>query len=78
MTVTKEQIVAALQTIQVVADLIRLKGSIPSGHLYAELCGVVSLDLYQSVITRLKGAGLVRESGHLLTWIGPPAEVVTA
>lgn len=71
MTVTKEQITAAVQTIKVVADIIRLKGSIPSGHMYAELMGHLSLEMYNSVIARLKGAGLVKESGHLLIWTGP-------
>ncbi|HEY6340187.1 MAG TPA: hypothetical protein VIY49_01735 [Bryobacteraceae bacterium] len=54
-----------------VAEAIRTAGSLPSGELYAILCGRVDLAGYQALIKTLKNAGLVREENHLLTWTGP-------
>lgn len=56
-----------------IAEAIRKLGTVPSGHLYASLMGHLSLDQYQQIIGRLKRAGLVSESYHELTWIGPAA-----
>lgn len=70
MNATKEQISAAFQTIAAVAEAIRELKEVPSGHLYAQLMGSLSLDTYQAIIGRLTGAGLVLEENHLLTWIG--------
>lgn len=39
---------------------------IPSGHLYAMLCGKMSLELYQSIIDVLTEAGRITNKGHLL------------
>lgn len=65
------QHVAALALIRIVADAIRNLGEVPSGHLYARMMGHMSLATYTSIITNLKRAKLVKESAHLLTWIGP-------
>jgi hypothetical protein len=63
---------AALQAAHAVAELIQTVGEIPSGELYARLCGKMDLSTYQSLIGVLKGSGLVRENGmHLLIWAGP-------
>ena len=70
-TPTKQQIKAALEITLAVADAIRDLGAVPSGHLYAQLMGTMSLENFQAVIRTLKGAGLVREGAHMLTWIGP-------
>ena len=43
-------------------------GSIPSGHLYAAICGKIDLNGYKSAIETLKRAGVIREQGHLLIW----------
>jgi hypothetical protein len=50
---------------------IRDLGSVPSGHLYAQLMGILTLDQYNAIIDALKSAKMVSESGYLLTWIGP-------
>ncbi len=69
--ITKEQVVAALQTIKVVADTIRELGEVPSGVLYSQVMQHVSLQSYQSIIERLKGAKLIREKHNKLIWVGP-------
>ena len=71
MKVTKKEVKAVLDTIAAVASAIRTLGSVPSGHLYALLCGTLSLESYQRIIDQLKKSGLVKEENHLLTWIGP-------
>lgn len=42
----------------------------PSGVLYAGLLGKISLDTYQTIIDAGKRAKVIRESGHVLYWIG--------
>jgi len=54
-----------------VGEAIRDLGSVPSGHLYAQLMGRMDLDTYNKLIGLLKQANLVEESNHLLTWVGP-------
>lgn len=73
MSPTKEQVRAALDLAVTAAEAVRQAGpmGLPSGHLYAALMGKVTLDGYQSMIGMLKRAGLIKESAHLLTWIGP-------
>jgi hypothetical protein len=71
MTATKEQVRAALDAVVAVADLIRALGSVPSGELYARLMGHMDLETYDKIIGILKRAGLVAESNHRLTWVGP-------
>lgn len=69
MNATDRARVASLSIVQAVAEAIRELGSVPSGHLYAQLMGKLTLDQYTQIIDVLKGAGLVTESGHLLTWV---------
>ncbi len=73
-SVTKEQVAGAIKAIAAVAEAIRELGSVPSGEFYARLLGHMSLETYTAIIARLKGAGLVEEKGHVLTWIGPKIE----
>jgi len=42
---------------------------LPSGHLYAALCGKLSLENYQAIIEILTRLGKIRNSNHLLTAI---------
>jgi hypothetical protein len=61
-----------LQVVQMVADAVRDVGSIPSGHLYAQVMNTLRLDQYNQIIGILKGAGLVAEDrAHMLRWVGP-------
>lgn len=65
------QLKAGLVATMAVAETIRELGEVPSGTLYAQLCGRMSLSTYDKLIGILKNAGLVSESAHLLKWIGP-------
>jgi hypothetical protein len=68
---TKAQIVAAVEIVRLVAESIRLAGSLPSGNLYAQVMGVLTLDQYDRIIGILTRAGLVRlTSAHVLEWVG--------
>lgn len=69
-SVTKEQVAAHLKVVQAVAEAIREAGSLPSGPLYAIMCGVVSLESFNHIIDTLKRTGLVVEENHLLIWKG--------
>ena len=44
-------------------------GGIPSGHLYAAVSGLLSLDEYQSVVSLLQSERKIKLSNHLITWI---------
>ena len=74
---TMSKIEAALNAVQVahaVAEVIRNLGEVPSGHLYAQVMGVMDLHQYEQVIDILVDARLVeRIPSHLLRWIGPSA-----
>jgi hypothetical protein len=61
-----------LRVAMIVAETIRELGEVPSGHLYAQLMGHMSLECYESIILGLTGAKLVKRDGsHLLRWVGP-------
>jgi hypothetical protein len=64
-------VVAATEVILAVAECIRDLGEVPSGHLYAQLCGLMTLEQYSQIIEIIVSTGRVRESNHLLTWVGP-------
>lgn len=70
-TITKAQVKSAVLIAKAVADAIKEAGSIPSGHLYAVLCGVLTFQQYQQIIRVLISTGLVSESNHVLTWVDP-------
>jgi hypothetical protein len=60
-----------IQIAVVVVEAIRELGSVPNGHLYAHVMGMLSFDEYQRIIAILKESGLVKEENHLLTYVGP-------
>lgn len=63
---------AAIGVLAALAEVIRAKGSIPSGELYAQVCGTLSLSTYEGAIGLLVRSDMVkREASHMLTWIGP-------
>ena len=74
-TITPTELRAGLATIKAIADAIRELRQVPSGELYAQLQGHLTLDQYERIIGILKRAELVTEAGHLLTW-QEPKEVV--
>ena len=66
---------AAFGALKALADAIRELGEVPSGHLYANLQGHITIGQFEQAIGILKNAGLIRESNsHLLTWIEPEAK----
>lgn len=65
------QIKAAFHSTVAIAEAIRELGQVPSGHLYARVMGTLDLTAYRAVIRTLVNAGLVSDSGDLLTWVGP-------
>jgi hypothetical protein len=67
---TRSEVDAALVAVQALAQIIQ-PAPIPSGHLYARVCGAMTLEAYTGAIGLLKRAGLVAEKGHVLTWTGP-------
>lgn len=53
------------------ADIIKLEGSIPSGHLYARMMGACRIEDFNMMIDCLKDVGLIKyHSNHLIEWIG--------
>ena len=71
MTIQKtRQQEAIFQTIKAVAEAIKDLGTVPSGHLYARIMHVMSLDEYNQIIAVLKQEGLIEESHYELKWIG--------
>ena len=68
-TATEKQIRASRIILQEMAKCIKDSGGIPSGHLYAALQNQLDLSTYQQFVGILKRAGLVKESGHFLTYL---------
>lgn len=62
---------AVIGIISAVGDAIRELGEVPSGHLYANLMARMEFSTYEMVISSLKNAGLVTETGFILKWVGP-------
>ncbi len=76
MKASEDQIRKGLELIKLVGDSIRQlckvrDGSYPSGELYAQLTGHMSLEEYQRIIDILKDARLITVKHNLLTWVGP-------
>jgi hypothetical protein len=61
---------AALGVVLAVGEAIKELGSVPNGHLYAQLMGRMSLETYNKVIGLLVKTGAVKNENHLLTWVG--------
>jgi hypothetical protein len=68
---TKEEMLAALDVATAALEAVREAGSMPAGHLYAMLCGSVSLGGFDALVESLGRAKLVKREGDLLRWIGP-------
>jgi len=73
MPTTKEQVKAAIEVTRAIANAIRELHEVPSGHLYTQLMGHLSLDQYQAVIDGLERVKLIKVENYLITWIGPAA-----
>jgi hypothetical protein len=67
---TRTQIKTFVAATHALAEAIEELSEVPSGHLYATVCGSISLDNYDKCIASLVGLGWVRKSGHVLHWVG--------
>lgn len=68
---SKEQRQAVFDLLVAVLELIRVKKEVPSGELYAQMMGKMDIHTYNTILSTIKGSGLVVEKNHLLTWNGP-------
>ena len=68
---TPEQIKSTMDTLRALADAIKELKQVPSGILYSQVMGYMSLGTYERCIGVLKCAGVVTESNHMLTWVEP-------
>ena len=53
----------------IIYDTVKDLKGVPSGHLYAHLLGIMSLDIYNKMLSELKQEGRISESGFFLTAI---------
>ena len=51
-----------------VAEAIKSLGSVPSGHLYAQLMDRMELDEYNQIIAALEHVGIIKVTNHLITY----------
>jgi hypothetical protein len=73
--ITRDQLIAGLRTIRIVADAIREAGTIPAGIVYAALSHHgITLPGFESIVVILSREGLVNRIGESLVWIGPTME----
>ena len=67
----EEQKMKLVEVMGIVASVIKELGSIPSGHLYAQLMDKMSLDSYEKMTGALERMGIIRIDGnHLITYTG--------
>lgn len=60
-----------VEVLLAVCEAIRVAESIPAGHLYAQLIGVVSIEAFETCLAILNGSGLVSVKGNVVRWTGP-------
>jgi hypothetical protein len=69
-SITREQIVSAIQTTKAIAEAIRELGSVSDGALYAGVMSHLDLGQYHAIIDILVQAKLITNTNHRLVWIG--------
>ena len=62
---------AAILVMVAIGQAVKDAGTIPAGSLYAAVCDHLSLVDFEICIGKLREAGLIRQTGLLLKWIGP-------
>lgn len=68
---TQEQkMQAAVQIMKAVAEAIKEAGSIPSGHLYSQLMGKMSLGSYEKMIAMMQRMGIIKVDDHFISYVG--------
>jgi hypothetical protein len=67
----EQKMKAAVEIMKAVAGAIKDLGTIPSGHLYAQLMGKMSFDSYEKMLGALQRMGIISVDGnHLVTYVG--------
>lgn len=69
-TVDRKEVEAAKEIVRTIRDAIKELGRVPSGTLYATVCGHLSLTSYQYVLSIIQAAGLIKIENHEIIWIG--------
>jgi len=69
MNTQKEKINAAIKGTMAIAEAIREVKQVPSGTLYANLCGVMSIDQFSEIVKLLERAKVIENRSNLLVWI---------
>jgi len=69
-TLTNKQRQAAIKLLAAICGAIKALGSVPSGHMYARVCNIMSLDQYECIIRQLENTGLIESKNNLLIWRG--------
>ena len=54
----------------VIREAIKALKGVPSGELYARICGSISITEYMGIIADLKNIGDIEEKNYFLTWKG--------
>lgn len=68
--VTSADVSKAVSILKIVADTIREVKEVPEGHLYAMLMQYsCTLQNFESIVTTLVNAKLVRRQHHCLYWV---------
>ena len=67
---TQAEVSAAVGVLVAVGEVIKAKGRVPSGELYAHMMGHMSLETYNKVIGLLTKVGAVKVENHEIIWIG--------
>lgn len=65
------EVKAAFAVLVAVSETIREVGQVPAGILYARLMDRMDLAGFESMIRVLVNAGLIRQDGNILRWVGP-------
>jgi len=64
----KEQAMKLVEVMGAVASVIKEVGSIPSGHLYAQLMGKMSFETYQDMIETMERLNVISVKNNLITY----------
>ena len=67
---TTTKVAAVIGVLEALASAIRDLGRVPSGHLYAQVLGHMSLQTYESMVQLLVESGVVGRDGDVLVWKG--------
>jgi hypothetical protein len=64
----KKQAMKLVEVMGAVASVIKEVGSIPSGHLYAQLMGKMSFETYQDMIETMERLNVISVKNNLITY----------